>query len=48
VNATVPLPLRAESPVTVIHGTLLTAIHVQPDVVATFTGPPLPPELSIV
>ena len=48
VKVTVPFPLRVESLVTVIHAALLTAIHVQPDVVATFTGPPLPPELSIV
>jgi hypothetical protein len=49
VKATVPLPcLPVEPLVTVIHRALLTAVHVQPDVVVTFTGPPFPPELSIV
>ena len=47
VKVAIPLPLRNE-PSMVIHGTLLTAVHVQPDVVVTFTGPPSPPELSIV
>ena len=47
-KATVPLPLPLEPLVTVIHGASLTAVHVQPDVVATFTGPPFPPALSMV
>ena len=48
VKATVPLPLRVELSVTAIHGALLTAVHVQPDVVVTVTGPPFPPALSTV
>jgi len=47
-NVTVPLPLRLESLVTVIHGALLTAVHVQPDVVVTVTGSPFPPALPMV
>src|SRR5262245_22786420 len=41
-KVTVPLPLRPESLVKVIHGALLTTVHVQPDVVVTVTGPPFP------
>src|SRR5262245_21104935 len=48
VKTTVPFPLRVELSVTVIHWALLAAVHVQPDVVVTVTGPPFPPALSMV
>ena len=38
-----PFPLPLTPDVTVSHGTLLPAVQVQPDVVATLTGPPGPP-----
>ena len=42
VNWTVPLPLPDEPPVTVIHDTLLTAVHAQPVLAVTLTLPVKP------
>ena len=43
VNETDPLPLPDAPDVTVIHDTLLTAVHGHTDVVVTFTAGTLPP-----
>jgi hypothetical protein len=41
-NSTDPLPLPVAPDVTLIQEALLTAVHVQPPVVVTFTGLPFP------
>ena len=46
VNLTEPFPLPLDPLVIEIQFALLTAVHAQPDCVATDTGPPLPPSLS--
>jgi hypothetical protein len=43
VNVIDPLPLPLALEVTVIHGTLLTAVHAHPAAVVTVTGVPAPP-----
>jgi hypothetical protein len=46
--ATVPGPLPLPPLVTLSHGALLAAIHVQPAVVVTVTGEPAPPLAATV
>jgi hypothetical protein len=41
-NSTDPLPLPLAPDVTLIHGALVDAVHVQPPVVDTDTGVPAP------
>lgn len=48
VNCTVPVPFPLAPDVMVIHASLLTAVHVQPDVVVTVTGVPEPPSAEMV
>jgi hypothetical protein len=47
VNDTDPFPVPAVPDVTVIHGTLLLAVHAQPPEVVTFTVPE-PPDAGTV
>jgi hypothetical protein len=47
VKLTVPGPLPLAPVVTVIHGTVLAAVHAQPPVVAIDTGGAAPPVAGI-
>jgi hypothetical protein len=47
-NVTAPFPLPAVPPVTVIHDTLLTALHPQPLPALTFTEPDVAAALAEV
>ena len=47
VNDTDPLPVPVAPAVIVSHGALLVAVHAQPAVVVTATGPPAPPPDAI-
>jgi hypothetical protein len=47
VNVIDPLPLPVAPEVTVIHGTLLAAVHAHPPAVVTVTGVPAPPAAAM-